>query len=218
LLAKYDNLGMSRMSPSRVAPPIPNRLEMPLTGGTLLRVDFDRAGDRWRHRVALVLPEGSSVVSPVLLLESQEGSSDEDWPASPPLQAISIEERPRKLPSALLLGMAGSSHWSAAIEQHPAEKKLRFDIACRTTERPANLGSRYRLAPRVDVMHVDDAGCRLRFLAAGIAFELGGEQNKDSPLPAMGLSERDLSIYYGEPTVDKPRTYRWVYCLTAVEA
>ena len=60
-------------SPARVAPPIANRLEMPLGEGVILRVDFDRAHDRWRHRVFLVVPEGSNIVGPVLLLESLEG-------------------------------------------------------------------------------------------------------------------------------------------------
>jgi hypothetical protein len=194
------------MSGNRAAPPIPNRLEMPIAGGALLRVDFDRAGDRWRHRVSLTLPEGSPVISPVLLFESQEGSSDEDWPASPPLQFVSIEARPKKPPVALLMGMAGGSHWSASIEQYPGEQTLRFDVACRASSRPGGLGSLYRLGSRVEVMPGGDETHRSRFLAGGIAFELAGETNKDSPLPAVSVTERDVRIHFRETTNDKPQT------------
>jgi hypothetical protein len=203
----------SPRSVSKVAPPIANRLEMPLSGGALLRVDFDRAGDRWRHRVSLALPEGSSIVSPVLLFESQEGTSEEDWPCSPPLQFVSIETRPKKLPVALLMGMAGGSHWSASIEQHPAEQTIRFDIACRAGSRPEQLGSRYRFAPRVELMGTDEATGNVRFLAGGLAFELAGEAGKDSPLPAIAVEDREVRIHFGEPTGVEVQTYRWVYCL-----
>lgn len=204
---------MSSGSQSKLAPPIPNRLEMPVGDGTLLRVDFDRSHDRWKHRVSLVMPAGSSVVSPVMLFESQEGTSEEDWPASPPLQFVSIEARPKKPPVALLMGMAGGSHWSASIEQHPAELALRFDIACRAAARPERLSSSYRFAPRAELMNFNEDAGVVRFLAAGLAFELAAEAAPDSPLPALGLDERNLQVFFGEPTSDEKRTYRWVYRL-----
>jgi hypothetical protein len=188
---------------------------MPLAGGAVLRVDFDRAHDRWKHRVSLDLPAGSSLVSPVLLFESSEGTSEDDWPISPPLQFVSIETRPKKLPVALLMGMAGGSHWSASIEQHPAEQMLRFDIACRAGSRPEQLGSRYRFGPRVELMNAEEGPDRVRFLAGGLAFEISGEQGKDFPLPAITLDDRELRIHFGEPTTDQRQTYRWLYRLAA---
>ncbi len=199
---------------TRPAPPIANRLELPLAEGTLLRVDFDRAHDRWRHRVLLVLPEGCGVISPLLLLESLESDSTADWPVSPPLQFVSIENRPKKLPVALLMGMAGGSHWSASIEQYPAERTIRFDIACRAKSKPENLGSRYRIAPRVELPERVDGVELLRFTAGGLAFQLTGESAKDSPQPVLQLSNNELHVHYGDPLSDQTQTYRWVYRLT----
>ena len=50
------------------------------------------------------------------LLESIEGTATDDWPPSPPLQSLSIETLPDGRRVALLVGMAGRSHWSASIE------------------------------------------------------------------------------------------------------
>lgn len=201
--------------PARTAPQIANRLELPLGEGLLLRVDFDRGGDRWRHRVFLVVPEGSSIIGPVLLLESLEGTSAEDWPISPPLQFVSIETRPKKLPVALLMGMSGDGHWSASIEQLPDERTLRFDIACRAKSRPENLGSRYRIGPRFELLPDSQEATVLAFSVGGMQFELQGEFVKDAPLPVVQASGSELQVYFGEPVSDAAQTYRWVYRLTA---
>ncbi len=201
------------MTSPRTAPPIANRLELALSDGLSLRVDFDRAHDRWRHRVFLVVPEGSNVVGPVLLLESQEGTSEDDWPISPPLQFVSIETRPKKLPVALLMGMSGDGHWSASIEQLPDERTIRFDIACRAKSRPENLGSRYRLGPRLKELLSDET--TIRFSVGGWQFELLGESAKDSPLPLVQTADREVGLLFGEPVSDAAQTYRWVYRLSA---
>ncbi|WP_425614738.1 hypothetical protein NA78x_004613 [Anatilimnocola sp. NA78] len=196
---------------SRIAPPIPNRLDLTLSDEMLLRVDFDRSHDRWRHRVLLLVPEGSPIVAPVLLLESIEGNSEEDWPASPPLQFVSIETRPKKPPVALLMGMAGGSHWSASVEQQAAEKSFTFDVACRAKGQPALLGSRYRLPLRVEEVSLVDN--RLNFTAAGLNFELTGVAAKDSPQPTLELQDRELRVHFGEPVSAQAQTYRWLYRL-----
>ena len=202
----------------RTAPTIANRLELTIAEATLLRVDFDRAHDRWKHRVSLVLPEASGVVCPLLLLESVEGNSQEDWPASPPLQFVSIETRPKKPPVALLMGMAGGSHWSASIEQYPAERALRFDIACRAKSRPENLGSLYRIAPRVQLQVPADGSTSVRFMAAGLTFEFAGESNADSPLPRMNAVSQELRVLFDKPVTTEAQTYRWVYRLTGINS
>jgi hypothetical protein len=189
---------------------------MQIAEGTLLRVDFDRALDRWKHRISLVLPEKSGVVSPLLLLESVEGTSQEDWPVSPPLQFVSIEPRPKKPPVALLMGMAGGSHWSASIEQYPAERFLRFDIACRAKSRPEKLGSRYRIAPRVHCQTPGDDATPSRLSAGGLTFELSGETNEEAPSSLIQAAEQELYIHFGAPVISEPQTYRWVYQLKAI--
>ena len=77
--------------------------------------------------------------------ESIEGTPVDDWPPSPALQSLSFHMLPDGRQAALLVGMAGSSHWSASIEPCADEPRLRFDIACRHSRRPERLGSQYQL-------------------------------------------------------------------------
>lgn len=201
------------MTAARTAPPIPNRLELPLSEGYSLRVDFDRAHDRWAHRVLLVVPEGSGIVGPVLLLESMEGTSEEDWPVSPPLQFVSIEMRPKKPPVALLMGMSGDGHWSASIEQLPEEGTLRFDIACRAKSQPENLGSRYRFGLRAPFSPVSDSEHVLTL--GSYDFKISGEHAPDAPLPELSTSGNELQVQFTAAVSAEAQTYRWIYRLTA---
>lgn len=99
--------------------------------GQGVRVIFFRprsAQDRWGHVIATVGPEpGGEQVTPRLI--SNEGTGRDGWPVSPPLQSLAIERRPEGA-VALLVGMAGQSHWSASFEAL-ADRRLKIDIACR---------------------------------------------------------------------------------------
>src|SRR6185295_18953513 len=91
----------------------------------LLAVNFEKRLDRYAHRIALVC---DSETTP--LAESVEGWPEDDWPPSPALQQLQMEDRPRQSPHphplpkgegedhavALLVGMAGHSHWSLGVE------------------------------------------------------------------------------------------------------
>lgn len=116
--------------------------------GRVLRVDFVWRGDRYAHTVSMIDTDGAIVP----LLKSIEGETDDNWPASPPLQTLSVENLIDKGRVALLVGMAGRSHWSASIESVHGEAKVVFDLACRHSEAPNRLGSYYLpaspLAPR----------------------------------------------------------------------
>jgi hypothetical protein len=81
------------------------------------------------------------------LLESIEGSGTDDWPPSPPLQSLHIESLPNGRRAALLVGMAGRSHWSASIETVKESAEILFDLACRHAATPKQIGSRYRALP-----------------------------------------------------------------------
>jgi hypothetical protein len=110
--------------------------------GTQLRVDFVRQGDRLGHTISLLSISGERL----LVLESLEAAQSDEWPASPPLQSMSIETVRPDHEVAFLLGMAGSSHWSASVEALPDKAALVFDVACRHRQPPLWLGSRYRAA------------------------------------------------------------------------
>jgi hypothetical protein len=109
-----------------------------------LRVVFDWRGDRFGHVIEQRLDGNWRTV-----LKSAEGSVDEGWPPSPPLQSLHIEERPTGL-VALLVGKSGTSHWSASIESAGSLDALQFDLACRTQGPPAQLGSEYQIAGSSD--------------------------------------------------------------------
>src|SRR5262245_39124630 len=120
------------------------RLDAVGPNGAVLRIQFIRLADRYRHTISLVERDGQ--VCP--LLESIEGTASDDWPPSPPLQNLSIAELAPGRKAALLVGMAGRGHWSASIEPVSGEAALDFDIACRPAGKPEPLGSLYtRLAP-----------------------------------------------------------------------
>jgi len=79
-----------------------------------------------------------------VVFESIEGTPEEDWPPSPPLQELHLEARPDGKQLALLVGMAGTSHWSLSVEFDAAAGTAVFDVACRVKRAPGGLGSRYR--------------------------------------------------------------------------
>ena len=111
------------------------------------RIVFARVGDRIAHRVELADAGAEGGWRGVAA--SIEGTSDEEWPVSPPFQELHVEERGAEGRVALLVGRAGGSHWSASIEFDGEGAEARFDIACRATRPPAWFGSQYELsAPR----------------------------------------------------------------------
>lgn len=101
------------------------------------RVEFFRAADRIAHQVRIQRNEGPSTT-----WESLEGHDLQHWPPSPAFQEVSIE-RIGDRDVALLVGMAGKSHWSLSVDIDPKRGSIRFDTACRISVDPDYLGSRY---------------------------------------------------------------------------
>jgi hypothetical protein len=78
------------------------------------------------------------------LLSSVEGTAAERWPASPALQSLHVEERGGGVRVALLVGIAGRTHWSASIAPTADGLGIEFDCAARVAEQPEFVGSTYR--------------------------------------------------------------------------
>jgi len=108
--------------------------------GIGLQVRFSWRQDRHCHTISLLVDD-----RPIPVFESVEGSSVEDWPPSPPLQQLSVEELRPETQVALLVGMAGKSHWSISIEPVSDGAAFVFDVACRSSETAKQLGSGYLL-------------------------------------------------------------------------
>jgi len=162
-----------------------------------LRLMFDRRGDRWGHQIE-VNPDGAWVAA----LSSIEGSPADDWPPSPAFQHIHLQTFSINGPTALLVGKAGASHWSAAIEADREAGVLRFDIACRLSSGPKYLGSTYSIIKDRN----ESAPRRLRIEVAMI---------NDACLRAIQASETEMAVCVTSESLPEPRTIRWKYVVNS---
>lgn len=106
-----------------------------------LRAVFVRRGDRYAHRIEV---RDEATQAWTIALKSHEGTDEDPWPPSPPFQQLHVEKR-KEGDVVLLVGMAGRSHWSAAVDVSPDGKSLRFDIAVRVQATGGRLGSNYEI-------------------------------------------------------------------------
>ena len=163
--------------------------------GLALQVEFIWREDRFGHLLSVVDQEGTRTP----LLESIEGTSTDDWPPSPPLQSLRIENLSDGRQAALLVGMAGQGHWSASVEPVASEAALVFDVACRCSDATPQLGTHYR-------SQANDGHTLKRPVALSIMEE---------PIPGqeMTLRRPTKSEYVLQPRVDTGRggTFRWKY-------
>jgi hypothetical protein len=156
-----------------------------------LRIEFLFRADRYGHTISVVEPGGRQVP----LLESIEGTAADEWPPSPPLQNLSIEEIAPGRRATLLVGMAGRSHWSASIEPVVGEAAMIFDIACRTRESQASLRSTY---------HDIATGARRALLTAELACTIQSDPSHASIVVPEGTGG--------------PGTIRWKYRVAVARA
>jgi hypothetical protein len=106
-----------------------------------LRVRFFWHGDRFAHDIWMFDADQW-----ICALTSVEGSPQDDWPPSPPFQSLNVERRNDDF-VALLVGMAGKSHWSASAAIDRLLPCVHFDLACRVSADCApQLSSTYRMA------------------------------------------------------------------------
>lgn len=181
---------------------------------TAWRVTFVRQGDRRGHVVELL---GGAGAAP-LRCESIEGDDGEFWPLSPPLKELSIEARPDGRQVALLVGMAGPSHWSLSIELDPREERLAFDVACRFESEPRLLlGSSYALTPELAASLASPASNGAISPGSLARLELGQAPSVKTACRwdpvGGGLRIEPVDFRQARPASGR-RTVRWMYALT----
>ncbi len=166
-----------------------------LAASERLRVVFERHGDRWAHRVELRLPDGGWIT-----FSSDEGNPDDFWPPSPPLQSLELQELTDGRRIAFLVGMAGASHWSAAVEARRESDEIHFDIACRCTTEPTRLGCEYgvELSPG---MNCDETADHFRV-----------EHSTDGHCAWLDGNNRRILI--AVEAAATPCTFRWRYAVS----
>lgn len=147
-----------------------------------LTVQYSKNNDRLAHSIGVQTEQGF-----VPILDSVEGSSQDNWPVSPPMQQVVSEPiggQTGDQPVLLGVGLSGNGHWSIAVDAmteqdlarldenandnkvtdgRPADhdRGLRFDVACKTSKPATFLGSTYRLAAKWQIVSIDDHSARL---------------------------------------------------------
>lgn len=184
----------------------PRVLEILGRGGRGLRVTFTWDEDRFGHEIAYL--EGPAAT---VCLKAELGVEQDPWPASPALQQLSLEGLQSDRPRALLVGMAGKSHWSQSVEADATAASLTFDVACRVQRQPRWLGSSYRTLH--DAWRSPTADGRI---AMGSQIELNIEPAAGSP-PSRIERVGDLLVIAPDlRTLRLPTTVRWKYRVTVV--
>ncbi|MCG8649882.1 MAG: hypothetical protein MI861_08615, partial [Pirellulales bacterium] len=144
----------------------PHGCPPPLTLTTVdgrLQVEFRWCGDRFAQHLRLGpdQPLGHSV----------EGTSDQSWPASPPIQQLSLETL--SADKVLLgVGAAGVGHWSISVESTCVDgvTGLKYDLACRSQTLPTWLGSTYQLSSPLEARPL--ANCKAGITTSGLAISV----------------------------------------------
>lgn len=167
------------------------------------RIVFFRAADRIAHRVELAAERGEGPV-----LESVEGSPDQPWPASPALQQVHFQPGANGRQLALLVGMAGRSHWSSSVELSGDGSQATFEVACRAKSPPEWLGTSYRVLGQHAVEH-----CAPRVSVGPIA--LIGEPLPPAPPPQWTIGQGLVRLTVLPPAAAWPQTIAWRYVLQA---
>ena len=132
-------------------------------------------------------------------MNSIEGGSSDPWPPSPPFQELSIEDRGNSENVALLVGMAGKCHWSAAIFAN--DLGLEFDLACRTNGASENLKSSYKLVESLQCSSIDNE----------FQFESDSVSGRIETMDGCELcfAEKQFVEIHANPSREK--TVRWKY-------
>lgn len=126
-----------------------------------LAVEYRWADGVFRHRVRRLdasdqqLAEWDAVMT----------GPHEGWPASPPIQEISLQSTPQGQSCLLGVGRAGRCHWSLSVQPWSEGRAgeggtgVLFDIACRCPESPQWLGSTYTIdsTQRLTILPQDGA-------------------------------------------------------------
>jgi hypothetical protein len=166
---------------------------------------FEQGDDRWGHQFELNTPAGE-----IGLLTSVEGTPEQAWPPSAPLQDAS-QELLGDINAILCVGMAGSSHWSAAFSVEP-DQSLRSDIAClqKKIAPGASMGSTYQLDPTWSVDTNADDRIELSYDGVSIVIEtLLGDDLKTQ----LELNDRLLTVRPVEITERPNVATRWGFQL-----
>jgi hypothetical protein len=173
-----------------------------LASGGELYVAFLQLEDRIGHRVGM---RRGGIDRP--LLTSLESTAEQVWPLSPPLQQCNLQPLADGQQAALLVGMAGRSHWSVSISLDPSRQGWLFDVACRVQQEPEWLGSSYRCESRPARYDSRSAA----FVIDPLILTICVDQSPGVSSPYLNIDDDHLAVVQPEHTGPLPSTHRWKY-------
>jgi hypothetical protein len=169
-----------------------------------LCVRFDRRNDRIEHSIWASNCE-------IPLLVSLESEGDPAWPSSPPFQELTLETRgDRQI--ALLVGKAGTSHWSASVEPSAETGQIAFDVACRVQQPPGWLGNRYRIPAAARVELLDRT---INIVNGGEILNIAGSASSET-LSVCEAVNSGVAVTASNVAKPLPSTIRWRYSLQRI--
>lgn len=130
-----------------------------------IRLVFEKTDDRWKHSwIARTGPTEQ------MILTSVEGTPEQNWPPSPPLQDINQHSLDSG-DAVLGVGMAGKSHWSASYTvesdtDSPQLVSIKSDLAClqNRASHQSMIGSEYEIDSAWEVKSANE--CRMELTTA----------------------------------------------------
>ena len=145
------------------------------------------------------------------LLISVEGTSEESWPPSPPLQEVSHHENGVQ-PALLSVGMAGKSHWSASFSIEPPHG-LFAELACLVKSDQSShdarfIGSTYEMPDPLRPLLLDDGSVEIQLPNQRVRIEPASGANWDSRLELQG---HRLAIVPAAQDQQPRQSIRWGY-------
>lgn len=182
-------------------------IQIPLANppASQLRLQFDKSGDRWKHRWQLVDSTGQTTD----VLTSIEGDDQDTFPASSALQEINLHELPTGQ-AILGVGMAGKGHWSASYSVETGDDKqpsIKCDLACLLKQLNADgqwLGSTYSINENVSLEH---DGPQIRFSINNQSFALTADAN----FASIEIAKQQIQIVPKNFSDSKTVATRWMF-------
>ena len=170
-----------------------------------LAIEFVETDDRWAHSMVDLSRD------PKQLLTSVEGTAEQDWPCSPPLQQVSRHESEQGI-ALLSVGMAGRSHWSASFSID-GDDALLAELACLARENYRSsaarfIGTTYEIANDLRHQLLEDGTVEIKTPSGNVLVEPVGGQGWSSRL---ALDGNRLTVAPGAGQDLSNRSTRWAY-------
>ena len=182
-----------------------------------LAISYRYTGDRWRHDISVLCPDGREIT-----VASDEGADAAGRLTSPALQDLRLEELGNGVFEFQLLGQGNSAIYSAAVRFDGPARRIDFDYCARAAKSGATVctASRYRICGENLAVEERPPFALALILGQGPAIEFASCGN-DAPSKTEcrciddGTSPLVVIGACAVPETESPKTnIRWRYTLS----